>query len=142
MATAKNGDSVSVHYTGSLEDGTIFDSSDGREPLEFVIGGNMVVPGFEEAVVGLAVGDKTRATLPPEKAYGSSNPDLIVEVGLDQFPPDVKPEIDQRLHVNDDSGRTIPVRVTAIGATSVTLDANHELAGKTLIFDIELMSIS
>lgn len=141
MAQAKNGDTVKVHYTGRLEDGTVFDSSVSRKPLEFKIGAGNIIPGFESAVVGMNPGDSKEATIPADQAYGPHRDDLTVVVDRKHIPPDVNVRIDQQLQVKDPEGHTTRVTVTDVSETTVTLDANHPLAGKNLIFAIELLEI-
>ncbi len=142
MSVVKDGDTVKVHYTGQLEDGSVFDSSVQREPLEFTIGQGQLIPGFEKAVIGLKVGDKTTANIPSQEAYGDPNPDMIVEVQKEQLPADLEPHVGLQLQLNQPNGQAIPVQVTKIGDETVTLDANHPLAGKDLTFDIELVEIA
>jgi len=141
MTQAKDGDRVKVHYTGKLEDGTVFDSSVDREPLEFTLGQGEVIPGFEEAVVGMEPEESRSATLPPDKAYGPHNPEMVVTVNKEQFPENLNPEVGQQLQMRQAEGRTIVVAVTDVSESSVTLDANHPLAGKELTFDIQLVEI-
>ena len=140
MAQAKNGDTVRVHYTGTLADGTQFDSSAGRDPLEFTLGQGNVIAGFEEAVLGLTKGDKTSVTIPVEAAYGPKQDDLIMNVEKSQLPPDLNPVVGDRLEMKGE-GQQLVVTVTEVTADSVTLDANHPLAGKALNFEIELVDI-
>lgn len=142
MSTAKNGDTVKVHYTGRLSDGTTFDSSEGRDPLEFVVGEGSLIPGFEDAVVGMEEGETKSATLAPGEAYGEPRDDLSFDVPKEQFPDDVAPEVGQRLQVSREDGQSFPVTVTGVSDESVTLDANHPLAGKELTFDITLVSVA
>lgn len=142
MSKAKHGDTVLVHYTGRLDDGTVFDSSDGREPLEFTIGEGQVIPGFEQAVDGLSVGEKKEARIPPEKAYGPRSDQLVLSVQPDRFPQDVEPKVGQRFTMTTDDGQQIPVMVTEAGSESVKIDANHPLAGEPLTFDLELVRIA
>ncbi len=141
MATAKTGDTVAVNYTGKLDDGTVFDSSSGREPLEFTIGSGQVIPGFEEAVIGMTPGETKTASLPPEQAYGSRHDELVITLGRDQVPEGMAITVGQRLSLRSPDNRELPVVVTAVNEESITLDANHPLAGKTLHFDIELVAI-
>ncbi len=142
MTTAAEGNTVKVHYTGRLEDGTVFDSSMDREPLVFEVGSGTVIPGFDSGVKGMAAGEKKTLTLPPEAAYGKQNPELIVSLPRDQFPPEIPLKVGQRLQNRRQDGGVINVVITAVSDTEVTVDANPPLAGKTLIFDIELMAIS
>lgn len=142
MAEVKQGDTVKVHYTGKLEDGLVFDSSVDREPLEFTIGEGQIIPGFEEAVVGLGPGDSTTTTVPPEKGYGPYRDDLVLSVERARLPEDMDPQVGQRLQSQQDDGETIVFTVTEIGEESITLDANHPLAGKDLVFEIELVGIA
>ncbi|MBW2019383.1 MAG: peptidylprolyl isomerase [Deltaproteobacteria bacterium] len=141
MAEAKHGDTVRVHYTGKLEDGTVFDSSGDRGPMEFTIGKGQIIPGFEEAVVGMSPGESKTATIPVDKAYGPHREEMVVTVDRKEFPEDVKPEINQQLQLRLTDGRTIVVMVTDISELSVTIDANHPLAGKDLTFEIQLTEI-
>ncbi|RJP22319.1 MAG: peptidylprolyl isomerase [Candidatus Abyssobacteria bacterium SURF_5] len=141
MNKAKEGDKVRVHYTGKLDDGTVFDSSADREPLEFTIGEEQVIPGFEQAVIGMEPGETKTAAVSPDRAYGPYREEMIVEVDRSQFPDDLEPEVDQRLQMRRADGHSIVVRVADVSAESVLLDANHPLAGKDLIFDIELVEI-
>ena len=142
MAQAKQGDEVQVHYTGKLEDGTVFDTSEDGEPLSFTIGENRVIPGFEEAVTGMEPGDSKTTEVDPEQAYGEHREDMVMEMERDQIPEDVDPEVGQQLQLRLENGQTVPVLITALGEESVTIDANHPLAGRKLIFDIELLDVS
>jgi peptidylprolyl isomerase len=142
MDTAvKSGDTVQVHYTGKFEDGLIFDSSVGGEPLEFTLGESEVIPGFEDAALGMNIGDKKTVAIKPENAYGTYNDNLVVEMPRDYFPEDINPELGMRLIIVDNNGEELPVVVSEILDESVRLDANHPLAGKILVFDIELVAI-
>jgi peptidylprolyl isomerase len=142
MSKAKIGDLIKVHYTGKLEDGTVFDSSVGREPLEFTLGNGNLIRGFEVAVEGMEVGGKTTTTIPAEEAYGASREDMIVQVPMDQVPPQIEPQVGMQLNVQQQDGQEIPVRVIEVTESFITLDANHPLAGKTLVFDIEVVEIA
>jgi len=142
MSQAEKGSRVKVHYEGKLEDGTIFDSSKDRPPLEFEIGGGNVIPGFESGVIGMGIGDKKTVTLKPDDAYGDRRDDLTIEVDKSQFPEHITPSLGQQLQMEQPNGQPVSVTVTNIGDEKVTLDANHPLAGKTLIFDIELVEIA
>ncbi len=142
MAQAQQGDTVKIHYTGKLEDGSIFDSSEGRDPLEFTIGSGQVIPGFEEAVLGMAGGDKKEVTIPADKAYGQRNEEMIIQAPRDQVPADINPEVGQQLQMAGPEGETVIVQVTEVTDSHITLDANPPLAGKDLTFAIELVSIA
>lgn len=141
MQQAKKGDKVKVHYHGRLTDGTTFDSSEGRQPLEFEVGGGMVIKGFDEGVTGMAVGDKKTISIPAEEAYGERQEEMVIEFPRSNFPPDIEPEVGMTLNMHSENGQEIPVVITAIDDDAVTLDANHPLAGQELVFDIELMDI-
>jgi FKBP-type peptidyl-prolyl cis-trans isomerase 2 len=141
MAQAKPGDTVKIHYTGRLEDGTVFDSSANREPLEFTLDGGQVIPGFEQAVVGMTPGESKTEKIPMDQAYGPHRPEMVLEVSRQQMPPELQPEVGQQLQVQQPDGQTIPVFVTEVTESTVTLDANHPLAGEDLTFDIELVEI-
>ncbi len=142
MSQAKNGDTVKIHYTGTLENGEEFDSSKDHEPLEFVLGEGNVIPGFENGVIGMEEGDSKNITIPPEEAYGIINNELIVGVTRSEFPENITPSVGLQLQMMQQNGNPINVIVTALDDNNVTLDANHPLAGKTLIFDIKLVEIS
>ena len=142
MGQAKSGDKVKVHYVGKLEDGTVFDSSENRPPLEFEIGKGNVIPGFESGVIGMELNGKKTVTIPPDDAYGHRRQELTVEVSKGDFPPDITPSVGQQLQIKRPDGHVIDVTITAVEGDKVTLDANHPLAGKTLIFEIELVEIA
>jgi peptidylprolyl isomerase len=142
MSQAKAGDKVKVHYTGKLEDGTVFDSSKDREPLEFNLGGGNVIPGFENGILGMEVGESKTLTIAPDQAYGQPNPDLVATVERKQFPDNIKPEVGLQLQMSQPNGQPLNVTITNIKGDSITLDANHPLAGKTLVFDIELVAVA
>ncbi len=139
MAQPQAGNTVSIHYTGRLEDGTVFDSSEGREPLQFTVGSGQVIPGFEAAVLTLEPGQTSTTTIPPEDGYGPRRTDLIVQMPRTELPGDLNPEVGQHFQLSMPDGTPVPVVVSAVGPTTVTFDANHPLAGKTLIFDIKLL---
>ncbi len=141
MTEAKNGDKVKVHYTGKLDDGTVFDSSEGREPLEFEVGSGSVIAGFDAAVTGMQEGETRSAHIPADQAYGPYHDEMVMTVPRDQLPPDVEPEVGQMLQVSTQNGDNFVVRVTDVSADTVTLDANHPLAGEDLNFDIQLVQI-
>ena len=141
MSKVKDGDTVKVHYTGKLEDGTVFDSSKEDEPLELTIGAGNVIEGFEKGVIGMERGGSKTVTVPPEEAYGSINEELVAKVKKDTFPENITPVIGEQLQLKQQDGNVVNVTITEIRGDSVTLDANHPLSGKTLIFDIELVEI-
>lgn len=142
MPQAKDGDKVKVHYTGKFKDGEVFDSSVDREPLTFTLGARQLIPGFEKGVLGMEIGQTKSVEVAPGDAYGPYHDRLVSVVKKDQFPKTITPRVGQQLQTQDQSGRPVNVRVTAIKDEDVTLDANHPLAGKTLVFDIELVEIS
>lgn len=139
--SVEDGDTVRVHYTGTLKDGTEFDSSHGRDPLEFTVGEGEVIQGFEEMVLGLDEGESTEATLPPEEAYGERSEERLIEVETDQLPDDIEPEIGMQLEIETPQGGRARVRITEIGDDVVTLDGNHPLAGRELTFELEVVDI-
>ena len=141
MEQAHQGDTVRVHYTGSLDDGSIFDSSRGRDPLEFTLGEGRVIAGFDEAVAGMAPGDERQVTIPAERAYGSRQDELVIEVPREQFPDDLQPAVGLQVQLSRD-GQVAVARVAEVADDKVVLDANHPLAGKDLIFELELVEIS
>lgn len=142
MTQAKYGDKVTVHYTGKLTDGTVFDSSNGSTPLEFRIGEGQIIPGFEKAVLGMSAGESKTTHLKIDDAYGPHRPEMVVEVSRSQMPSEIEPEIGQQLQIQQPDGAVIPVVITEVNDTTITLDANHPLAGEELIFDIELVAIA
>ena len=142
MAQAKPGDTVKVHYTGKLPDGTVFDTSLNEEPLEFTIGEGQVIPGFEEAVIGMNPGQTKITKIRPDKAYGSYREDMVLVVERDRLPADMQPEVGQQLEMRNPDGTSFVLTVKEVGETNVTLDANHPLAGKDLRFDIQLVEIT
>jgi FKBP-type peptidyl-prolyl cis-trans isomerase 2 len=141
MQQAKKGDTVNVHYHGKLADGTTFDSSEGRDPLQFIVGSAQVIKGFDDAMIDMAIGEKKTVNIPVEHAYGERSEDMMIEYPITEFPSDMKPEVGMELQMGDNSGNIFPVVITQVSEESVVLDANHPLAGKELIFDIELVSI-
>jgi len=141
MTAAKKGDTVNVHYTGTLSDNTEFDSSRGGEPLEFTIGENMVIAGFENGVVGMEVGESRKVSISAEDAYGPYNKDLVAVVPRAQVPPDLELSLGMVLQVRSPEGGIARAIVRDITETDVTLDLNHPLAGQDLIFEIELVKI-
>jgi len=141
MQEAKKGDKVKVHYHGKLTSGETFDSSNGREPLEFEIGSGSVIKGFDEGVSGMKVGEKKTINIPVDEAYGERSDDMLIEFPKDRFPKDMEIKEGMQLMMSNGSGQNIPVIVTEIKDDAVILDANHPLAGEDLIFDIELIEI-
>lgn len=138
---AKIGDNVKVHYTGRLEDGSIFDSSLNSEPLQFTVGSNMVIPGFDNAVIGMALGESKTIHIPMDEAYGPYLSELVQEVSRNDIPPDVDLQVGQRLQAQREDGQLVVITVIEISESTIKLDANHPLAGKDLVFDIELIEI-
>ena len=141
MQQAQNGDKVKVHYHGKLRSGETFDSSEGREPLEFTVGSGQVIKGFDDGVTGMQVGDKKTVEINVEDAYGEKSEDMSIEFPKEQFPGDMSPEVGQQLMMSNGSGQSFPVTIMEVRDDSVLLDANHPLAGQDLIFDIELVEI-
>lgn len=138
---AKKGDQVKVHYTGKLKDGSVFDSSKDREPLAFELGAGQIIPGFEEAVMGMDQGDSTTVEIAPKDAYGDHNPEMLIEVDKAQVPEGMNPQVGQMLQVQRGDGGVSNVVVNEVKDASIVLDANHPLAGKDLIFEIELVEV-
>ena len=141
MQQAQQGDKVKVHYHGTLRTGETFDSSEGREPLEFTVGSGQVIKGFDEGVKGMSVGEKKTVEIPVGDAYGEKNEELIIEFPKAQFPADMNPEVGQQLMMSNGSEQSFPVVIKEVKDDSVLLDANHPLAGQDLVFDIELVEI-
>lgn len=142
MTKAKLGDTVHIHYTGTLADGTVFDSSAGREPLSFTLGSGQVIPGFEEAVLGMIRDEKKEVTIPVAKAYGPRNEEMVFTVPRSQVPSEINPEAGQRLQMQGPGNQPIVVTVTEVTSEKIILDANPPLAGKELNFAIQLVRIS
>jgi peptidylprolyl isomerase len=142
MSKVKDGDIVKVHYTGKLENGDVFDSSREKEPFEFTVGNKAVIPGFEKGVVGMGVGDTKTIEIPPEEAYGAKQDELVVVVNKSEFPDDITPSVGQRLQIKQQDGNPVVVTITDLTEDSITLDANHPLAGYTLFFDVEVVDIT
>lgn len=148
MAQAKKGDRVRVHYTGRLEDGSVFDSSECGDsdcgcsgPLEFTLGAGEVIPGFEQAVEGLAVDETRSVHIPVDQAYGERVEEMVAQVPRSELPADMVPEVGQQLEVTQEDGNSFQVVITEVTADRVTIDANHPLAGRDLNFDIRLVEI-
>ena len=141
MSRAEEGKTVKVHYTGTLQNGEVFDSSKEKEPLEFTLGEGQLIPGFEKAVIGMNVGDSTTINIPSTEAYGDTREDLIIAVPKDQLPKEIEPKVGMQLQVNQENGQPVPVRIAEITDTELKLDANHPLAGEDLTFEIELVNV-
>lgn len=150
MAQAKQGDTVRVHYTGRLTTGEVFDSSECSDdacdcsegsPLEFTIGSQQVIPGFEAGILGLAPGEAKTVTIPVDQAYGPHNPDMVAVVPRDQVPPHIEVALGSQLELTQEDGQAFNVVITDVTDTTITLDANHPLAGRELIFDLKLVEI-
>jgi peptidylprolyl isomerase len=141
MKQVKSGDKVKVHYHGKLTSGETFDSSNGREPLEFEVGSGMVIKGFDDGVTGMTVGEKKTITIPFDQAYGPRNPEMVIDVPKDRFPQDMELELGMPLGMSDGQGNNYQVTVVEIKDESVLLDANHPLAGQDLVFDLDLVEI-
>ena len=139
MKKVTKGDTVKVHYTGKLTDGTVFDTSAGHDPLSFAVGSGQVIVGFDEAVLGMQVGESKTVHIPVDKAYGERKDELVMEVPIEQVPEDLTPELGMHLELGGVNGEIMRVVVTKISATHITLDANPPLAGKDLSFDLELV---
>ncbi len=141
MSKATTNNTVKVHYTGKLTSGEVFDSSVDREPIEFTVGGGQMIKGFDDAVNGMAIDEKKTVTIPSHEAYGPVNEDLLQQVPRTQLPAEMKPEVGQMLVASDGAGNEQHVKVTEVTEDSITVDANHPLAGQDLVFDIQLMEI-
>ena len=143
MAQAKAGDTVRVHYEGQLSDGTIFDSSLEREPIEFILGQDTVIPGFEQAVLGMEAGESKDVSVPPEDGFGEYSEDLVVNIEKSMLPPDINPELGMQLEVSSEEEEETPrvFTIADIAEDSLTLDGNHPLAGEEIAFKIELLEI-
>lgn len=142
MSEAQHGSKVHIHYTGKLTDGTVFDSSDGREPLEFELGAGQVIPGLDKAMRGMEVGQSKTVTIPSDEAYGPHHPEGVHVVERESLPPNVDTGLGSRLQASAQDGNVINLTVVAADDATVTLDANHPLAGRDLVFDVELVAVS
>ena len=138
----ENGKKVKIHYTGTLSDGTQFDSSKGREPLEFEIGAGMVIAGFDAAVKTMEIGEVKTVTIPAAEAYGEAREEMIMDMPKTQFPEDMKVELGMQLMMQTPEGQPVPVIVAEIKEESIVIDANHQLAGKDLTFELELVEVA
>ena len=141
MQQVKTGDTVKVHYHGKLTDGSTFDSSEGREPLEFTVGSGQVIKGFDDAVLLMVIGDKKTVNISVGNAYGERSDDMMMEYPKSDFPADMIPEVGMELHMSDNQGNVFPVVIAEVHENTVVLDGNHPLAGEDLVFEIELVSI-
>lgn len=141
MQQVQSGDTVRVHYHGRLTDGTTFDSSEGRDPLEFEVGSGMVIAGFDNGVIGMIIGDKRTLSIAVDDAYGPKNPEMVIEFPREQVPEGMPLEKGMRLNLNNSEGQVVPVVITDVLDETILLDANHPLAGEDLVFDIELIEI-
>lgn len=142
MAKADSGNIVKVDYTGRLDDGTVFDSSEGREPLEFTLGQEQVILGFDQGVMGMETGEERTITIPSDEAYGPHREELVATIDKESFPPDIELNVGDMLNLQQPDGQAIAATVTDIKDSSVTLDANHPLAGQDLTFDVKLVEIA
>ncbi len=139
MTKVTDGSKVKVHYTGKLNDGTVFDTSQDREPLEFTVGQGQVIPGFEDAVRGMETGDSKNVTINCEQAYGQRRDDMILDVPRDRFPDEIPPKVGQQLMLRHPEGQEFPAFIIDVKEDAITIDANHPLAGEDLDFEIELV---
>lgn len=138
----ENGQKVKIHYTGTLDDGKSFDSSAGRDPLEFEMGAGMVIPGFETGVKDMAVGEKKNIHIPVAEAYGEKREEMVMDVERAQLPEGLEPEVGMGLQMQGPQGQPIPVQITAVAEANITIDANHPLAGQNLNFELELVEVN
>ncbi|CUH75169.1 FKBP-type peptidyl-prolyl cis-trans isomerase [Tropicibacter naphthalenivorans] len=142
MTQVKSGDTVRIHYTGTLADGTTFDSSAGRDPLEFTVGSGQIIPGLDKAIPGMTVGDKKKVEIPADEAYGQPHPEAMQAVPRAEIPAEIPLDLGTQLQVQTPTGQVMPVTIVKVTDEEVTLDANHPLAGKDLTFDFELVAIA
>ncbi|UWR02275.1 peptidylprolyl isomerase [Ruegeria conchae] len=142
MTAIKQGDTVRIHYTGTLLDGKVFDSSEGRDPLEFAVGSGQIIPGLDAALPGMEIGEKKRVEIDCVEAYGPINPGMRQQIPREGIPDDIPLEPGTQLQMQTPDGQALPVTVVEVDEATVTLDANHPLAGQDLVFDIEIISIN
>ncbi|KUF09661.1 FKBP-type peptidyl-prolyl cis-trans isomerase [Pseudoponticoccus marisrubri] len=142
MTQVKSGDTVHIHYTGTLQDGSTFDSSDGRDPLQFKVGSGEIIPGLDKAMPGMSVGESKTVHIPADEAYGQPSPEARQNVPRTEIPDHIPLDLGTQLQVQTPQGQTVPVTVVEVTDSEVTLDANHPLAGKDLTFAVELVAIS
>ena len=138
MALVQKGDTISVHYTGRLSDGEIFDSSEGRDPLKFTVGAGQMIPGFDDAVVGMAQGEKKTVSIDPDQAYGQRNDESLFDFPRSNVPEGMQIEEGMQVYMQDNAGNPVPATIVAISEDTIKMDCNHPLAGKTLEFDISI----
>lgn len=141
MTTANKGDTVQIHYTGTLSDGSVFDSSEGRDPLSFEVGSGMIIPGLDVAIPGMAVGDKKTVAIPADQAYGPEHPEARQAIPRSDLPSDIPQEVGTRLQMQNPEGQVVAVVIAEVTDTDIIIDANHPLAGKDLTFAIEMIAI-
>jgi peptidylprolyl isomerase len=141
VAQAKDGDVVRVHYTGTLDDDSQFDSSVGKDPLEFTVGAGMVIPGFDDTVRGMEPGERRSTRIPPEEAYGEPRDEMKLTLGRSQLPDGFDPDVGEQIHLSGEGGQPVPARVVESSEAGIVVDANHPLAGQALTFQIELVEI-
>ncbi len=141
MGKVKNGDVINIHYTGSLSDGSVFDSSEGREPLKFKVGEGSVISGFDKGVLDMEINEEKTINIPHLEAYGPYNSEMIIDMPIEQVPADMNPTVGMEVHLTDAEGNVMPVIVTDLNDKTIKLDANHPLAGKDLTFKLQLVSI-
>ena len=142
MSQAKSGDTVKVNYTGRLDDGSVFDTTESREPFQFVLGHEHLIAGFQKAILGMSPGDSKTVKLSPEEAYGPKRDEMIVAIDRASFPEDVEPQLGQQLQLKQRDGSPVGATVTEVSETAITVDANHPLAGQTLTFEISLLEVA
>ena len=142
MGKTKNGDAIKIHYTGKLEDGNVFNDSREGQPLEFIVGGGEVMPGIEKGVIGMEPGDTKTIEIPPEDGFGPRRKELVIDFPKSKMPDQITPTLGQRLKMQHPDGGHIELMITDVKEETITLDANHPLAGQTLIFDLELVEIA
>jgi len=142
MTALKTGDTAKVHYTGTLEDGRVFDTSNDRDPLEFTVGEGQIIPGFENGLIGMEIGETRNIEVAPDDAYGLRQEELVLEIPVREFPENITPEIGLQLQIKQQDGTPFGVVITDVSEEAVTLDANHPLAGQTLFFEVKLVEIA
>ena len=141
MKKAKANDTVKVHYKGTLNSGEVFDSSEGREPLQFQLGSGQVIPGFDKGIEGMELNEVKTINIPAKEAYGEVRDELIQEIAVEQLPKEIKPEVGMKLVSKTPDGQEIPLVVTEVNEESIKIDANHPLAGEELTFEVTLVEI-